>query len=159
VPFDHLKPVEKFTDRSIAVNRIWQAIQKLAVAREAATVAPQGSDSAPSANVSTNFTTSQLRRPKGARRAKASAAAQPKRTKVRNKHAREGSRKAEIVALIERPQGATLAEIRKATGCQAHSVCGFISGTVGKKMGLAVGSVRREDGQRVYRLAGVRRKA
>jgi hypothetical protein len=36
VPFDHLKPVKKFTDRNIAVKRIWQAIQKLALATQAA---------------------------------------------------------------------------------------------------------------------------
>ena len=38
----------------------------------------------------------------------------------------------------------------KATGWQAHSVRGFISGALGKKMGLKVDSVRREDGERVY---------
>jgi len=38
----------------------------------------------------------------------------------------------------------------KATGWQKHSVRGFISGTLGKKMGLTVDSVRREDGERVY---------
>ena len=54
---DHLKPVKKFTDRSIAVNRIWQAIQKLAPPLEAATVAPHGTDGAPSANALTNSTT------------------------------------------------------------------------------------------------------
>ena len=59
-----------------------------------------------------------------------------------------------MVALIERAKGATLAEIQKATGWQAHSVRGFISGTLGRKMGLSVESSRREDGQRVYRLAG-----
>jgi Protein of unknown function (DUF3489) len=40
----------------------------------------------------------------------------------------------------------------KATGWQAHSVRGFISGALGKKMGLTVDSARREDGERVYTL-------
>jgi uncharacterized protein DUF3489 len=37
-----------------------------------------------------------------------------------------------------------------ATGWQAHSVRGFLAGTLRKKMGLAVDSSKREDGQRVY---------
>jgi hypothetical protein len=41
----------------------------------------------------------------------------------------------------------------KATDWQAHSVRGFISGTLGKKMGLKVESTKREDGERVYSLA------
>ena len=52
--------------------------------------------------------------------------------------------------MIGRAKGATLAEIMKATDWQAHST-GF-SGALGKKMGLTVGSVRREDGERVYTL-------
>jgi hypothetical protein len=41
----------------------------------------------------------------------------------------------------------------KATGWQAHSVRGFLSGTLGKKMGLAVESTKREDGERQYKIA------
>jgi hypothetical protein len=47
--------------------------------------------------------------------------------------------------------GATLKELMKATDWQAHSVRGFLSGTVGKKMGTAVESSPRADGERVYR--------
>jgi Protein of unknown function (DUF3489) len=162
VPFDHLKPVRRFTDRNIAVKRIWQAIQKLAPATQTNTVAPQGADGAPSANASTNSTITKLRRPNAANRAKASAAAKgakPKQHKPSHKGAREGSKKAKILTLIQRPHGATLGEIMKATGWQAHSVRGFISGTLGKRMGLVVESAKREDGQRVYRLAAVRREA
>jgi hypothetical protein len=67
----------------------------------------------------------------------------------RSAAARAGSKTSAVLALIRRVKGATLAEIRDATGWQAHSVRGFISGTV-KKMGLKVASTRREDGQRVY---------
>jgi hypothetical protein len=64
--------------------------------------------------------------------------AQPKPTKASSTPARERSKKAQILALIEQSTEATLPEIRQATGWQAHSVRGFLSGTVGKKMGLAV---------------------
>ena len=52
------------------------------------------------------------------------------------------------------PQVHLLVDPMKATGWQAHSVRGFISGALGKKMGLKVDSVRREDGERVYTLVG-----
>jgi len=38
----------------------------------------------------------------------------------------------------------------KATGWQPHSVRGFLSGTVSKKMGLVVVSTKAEDGERTY---------
>jgi len=41
----------------------------------------------------------------------------------------------------------------KATDWQAHSVRGFISGALGKKMGLKVESAKREDSERVYSIA------
>ena len=50
-----------------------------------------------------------------------------------------------MVALLKRKGGATLTEIMKKTKWQAHSVRGFISGALGKKMGLNVVSVRREN--------------
>jgi Flp pilus assembly protein TadG len=63
---------------------------------------------------------------------------------------REGSKTAKILDLLKRPGGATLRELMKATGWQPHSVRGFLSGTVGKKMGLTVASEKREDGERSY---------
>ena len=51
------------------------------------------------------------------------------------------------------PQAHLLVDSMEATGWQAHSVRGFISGTLGKKMGLKVESAKRADGQRVYTLA------
>jgi|SRR5688572_10775932 len=47
--------------------------------------------------------------------------------KVEKPVAHEGSRKAEILALMQRPTGATLSDLMKATGWQVHSVRGFIS--------------------------------
>ena len=64
--------------------------------------------------------------------------------------ARDGSKTAQILDLLKRPGGVTSKELMKVTGWQAHSVRGFLSGTVGKKMGLAVTSTKGEDGERTY---------
>jgi hypothetical protein len=66
--------------------------------------------------------------------------------------ARDGSKTATVIALLENAKGATLAELMKATGWQAHSVRGFISGTLGKKLGRKVESVKRDD-ERVYSIS------
>ncbi len=68
--------------------------------------------------------------------------------------AREGSKTAKVLDLLKRPGGATLKELMKATGWQPHSVRGFISGTLGKKLGLAVTSAKGEDGERRYTVTG-----
>jgi hypothetical protein len=58
-----------------------------------------------------------------------------------------------VVELLKQPGGATLKEIMKATDWQAHSVRGFLSGTVGKKMGFKVESTKSESGERTYSIA------
>jgi nucleoid-associated protein YgaU len=82
------------------------------------------------------------------------APAGPKKAKVAKPEARDGSRSAKILDLLKRPGGATSKDLQKATGWQPHSVRGFLSGTIGKKMGLAVTSTKGEDGERSYRLCG-----
>jgi hypothetical protein len=52
--------------------------------------------------------------------------------------------------LLKRPGGASSKELMKATGWLPHSVRGFLSDTVGKKMGLTVTSSKGEDGERIY---------
>lgn len=78
----------------------------------------------------------------------------------RNKQNRKpSSKKARLIEMLKRSDGATIAQIMKATGWQQHSVRGFMSGTIKKKLGLAVTSISEERG-RVYRIAnGVRGKA
>ena len=66
---------------------------------------------------------------------------------------REFSKKAIVLDLMRRKDGATMAEIAKATDWQNHSIRGFISGTLGKKMGLSVESAKNEAGERTYRIA------
>jgi hypothetical protein len=66
--------------------------------------------------------------------------------------ARQGSKTAKILDLLKRPGGATLREIMKATTWQSHSVRGFLSGTLRKKMGLRVDSFKRNDNERTYRV-------
>jgi len=65
----------------------------------------------------------------------------------------KASKSAKIVALLKREQGATLKELMKVTKWQAHSVRGFLSGTVKKKMALEVASAQRDSGDRVYRVS------
>jgi len=68
--------------------------------------------------------------------------------------AREGSKSAKVLDLLKRADGATLKDLMKATGWQAHSVRGFLSGAVCKKMGLTVASTKGEDGERTYSVKG-----
>ena len=155
-PFDHLKPVKKFTDRNSAVNRIWQAIQKLAPAEEEATGVPQGEDSAPAAEAASNSASPRQKTPKAkaGKKAKTPAAAKsakPKRPKTASKEAREGSKTSQVVAMLQRKNGATISEIMETMGWQRHTVRGFMAGAM-KKAGYTVESFKPEGGERSYRI-------
>ena len=65
-----------------------------------------------------------------------------------------GSKQSHVIAMLQSPTGATIAAMMKTTGWQAHSVRGFLSGTIGKKMGLTVISAKGEDGDRSYSIEG-----
>ena len=62
------------------------------------------------------------------------------------------SKQAAVIALLRRPEGATVDEVRAATGWQPHTVRGVFSGALKKKLGLAVVASKEERG-RVYRIA------
>ena len=65
---------------------------------------------------------------------------------------RTGSKGAAIVRLLKRKTGATLPDLMAASGWQAHSVRGFLSGTLKTKHGLTVASEKTEAGVRRYRI-------
>ena len=66
---------------------------------------------------------------------------------------RENSKQAQVVAMLKRPEGTTIAQICEATGWQAHTVRGTFAGAFKKKLGLTITSDKAEGGERVYRIA------
>jgi hypothetical protein len=115
-----VSPVRKFTSGHTAANRIWKGIQNLA---------PEKGAQAPS--VAT----------KRARAVKAT---------TQDSEARVGGKTATVLQLLRRPEGAALAELMAATEWQAHSVRGFLSGALRKKMGLKIESAKSAAGERRY---------
>ena len=79
--------------------------------------------------------------PKPAKRAPAAASEEKATTKL-----------GAVIALMREPEGATLDQLMAATGWQAHSVRGVISGAIRKKLGLTVISERTGE-IRTYRIA------
>jgi uncharacterized protein DUF3489 len=91
------------------------------------------------------------------------AAAPKKRSKARKDPAkvaptgkasapRAETKGAKILEMIRRVKGATLAEIMKATGWQAHSVRGFLS-VAGRRHAIKIESLKNDDGERLYKIA------
>jgi hypothetical protein len=105
-----ITPVEKFTSRQIALERIWRAVESPEQAR--------GKAQGKAGQVKVRF--------------------------------REGSKAAQVYALLCRPEGATVGQIQSLTGWQRHSVRGFLSASV-RKQGRSVRSFER-GGERVYRV-------
>lgn len=65
---------------------------------------------------------------------------------------RDNSKQAQVIAMLKRPEGATIAQICEVTGWQAHTVRGTFAGAFKKKLGLNLIS-DKGDGDRVYRIA------
>ena len=66
---------------------------------------------------------------------------------------REGTKQAQLIAMLRRKEGATIAQIVAATGWQPHTVRGAFAGALKKKLGLTVTSEKPEGSERIYRLA------
>jgi hypothetical protein len=154
-PFADLKEVKKFTDHKTATSRIWTAAQRLGKAlEEEMKIAEQDMLRAQQETLST---TKAAKPAKVARTAAPKAPAKAKAAKCATStdgapapKQREGTRKATVIALLEREGGATLEEIMAETAWQKHSVRGFIS-TLGSKHGYTIVSTRRKaDKARVY---------
>ena len=75
----------------------------------------------------------------------------PAKSEKNTKDIKQGSKTAKVLDLLKRPSGATGTDLMKATGWQAHSVRGFISGVLGRKMGFKIRSAV-ENGARRYKL-------
>jgi hypothetical protein len=148
-----LKPVKKFTDRKSAVARIFKAIQKLDGAPDA-TPEPTPAPAAAPAKAPRAAKAAKAAPAKTSKPAKPAKAAKPARKTATAKVPREFSKKAIVLDMLKRKAGATMAEIAKATDWQNHTIRGFISGTLTKKMGLAIESTKSESGDRTYRITG-----
>ena len=76
------------------------------------------------------------------------------RSQKQRHSATAGSKQNLVLTLLRRQSGVSIDDIVSETHWQPHSVRGFVSGTVGKKMGLAVSSTKGEDGERSYAVKG-----
>jgi hypothetical protein len=106
---------------------------------------PRGAHVAPAKGKAGKKATPAKKAVKGAK--KAAPAAKEKAT-------RSVSKTNKILELLRQPGGVTGSALQKAAGWQAHSVRGFLSVTVRKKMGLNVISSKGENGERIYTIEG-----
>lgn len=65
---------------------------------------------------------------------------------------RTGTKQATLIAMLQRPDGATVHQVMESTGWQAHTILGAISGAIKKKLGLNVVSEKSASGERAYRI-------
>jgi hypothetical protein len=172
-------PLKKFKDRQTAVIRIWKALENLGQSAPAAAdepapvteaapvpdqveegsitvepagaspepatatpVAPQTPDVAPSEAPATKKATKAKGAPKAPKAPKAAKSDGP----------REGSKMAQVIAMLQRKDGATISEIMASMGWQKHTVRGFVAGAM-KKAGYTVESFKPEGGERTYRIS------
>jgi hypothetical protein len=101
----------------------------------------QSAKGAPGKGRATKNATAAKNPPKGKKAAKTPGAAAP----------REGSKTAQVIAMLQRKGGVTISEIMKTMGWQRHTVRGFMAGAM-KKAGYAVESFKPEGGERSYRI-------
>jgi Protein of unknown function (DUF3489) len=161
-------PVKKFTNRKTAITRIWNALYAAVLPasetgieeapgieaeepREAE-ADPHPEPEEPSTSASQAELGPGVAATVEAPAKKATRKPKTPTSKKAAKSHRGRSKTTTVVELMKRPGGVTLNAIMEATGWQAHSVRGFISGTIGKKMGMSVVSTQAENGERNYSL-------
>jgi hypothetical protein len=149
-----VQPIRKFKDHKAAATRIWERIQGLAApappalapaakpkAERPAKGGAQAAKGAPVQGKAAHRATAAKNAPPAKKAAQAPKITAP----------RPGSRTAQVVAMLQRKNGATLAEIMKTMGWQQHTVRGFMAGAM-KKAGHAVESFKPDGGERTYRI-------
>ena len=141
-----VKPVKGFKSAKAGAGRIWERIQGLGEpenpkAERKAKAGAQAPKDAPAKAKTTKKTTAAKNAPKTKKVAKAQESAGP----------REGSKTAQVVAMLRRKNGATLSEIMDQMGWQKHTVRGFMAGAM-KKAGYTVESFKSAKGERTYRI-------
>ncbi len=141
-----VKPVKKFKDAKAAAGRIWEQIQRLGEtakpkAERKAKGGAQVPKGAPTKAKSTQKATAAKKAPTAKKAAKVQESAAP----------REGTKTSQVVAMLQRKNGATLPEIMNQMGWQRHTVRGFMAGAM-KKAGYTVESFKPEGGERSYRI-------
>ena len=62
------------------------------------------------------------------------------------------SKQDRVLTLLSQPEGASIEEMMQATGWQQHSVRGFLAGTVKRKLGFSLTSLKPNGGARRYRI-------
>jgi len=85
--------------------------------------------------------------------ARTKGAAKPKAATKQASTPRGESKQAQLIAMLKRPDGATIAEVVEALQWQPHTVRGSIAGALKKKLGLKVESEKVDGRGRVYRVA------
>ena len=142
--------VASFKSAKTAVSRIWARIQGLGEpakpeaqpkAHKKAKGGAQAAKGAPTKAKATKKTTAAQNVAKAEKAATAPDTAGP----------REGSKTAQVVAMLQRKNGATLTELMEKMGWQKHTVRGFMAGAM-KKAGYTVESFKPEGGDRTYRI-------
>ena len=89
----------------------------------------------------------------GSAHAKTRSKASRKRSaRAKTTGVRTGTKKAQVIRMLQRPNGASIAEIMRVTQWQPHTVRGFISRALVHDLSLKVARFKRDQGQRAYRL-------
>ena len=108
-------------------------------------------DSVKDATPETAAAPAKAKRERRAKKAKAAKKARKAKKPASKPKADRANKKAEVIALMKRTKGATLAEIMAATKWQAHSVRGFVS-ILGSKGGEKIESSKNAAGERTYKI-------